>query len=159
MISLILIFGCLCRSSSWWLRIVFFMGMIEPPKKFGWPRSLLGGSRWHSFKKLRHLAPFEASSLHLSFIRPFCRAPIGKSLKVLDSCFSLPQSNSCNCNWNTDCKSFAATAYKNTRPAKLLRPRSPQMEQDVWAFWKNAPWTPLKVTEVNQIFFGALSYP
>ena len=32
------------------------------------------------------------------------------------------------------------------------------MEQDVWAFWKNAPCTPLKVTEVNQIFLGGLKH-
>ena len=57
--------------------------MIEPPKKFGWPQSLLGGSRVHSFKKLRHLAPFEAISLHLRFNRPFCRAPVGNPWKSL----------------------------------------------------------------------------
>ena len=27
-----------------------------------------------------------------------------------------------------------------------------QMEQNVWALWKNASWTPLKVTEVNHFF-------
>ena len=36
--------------------------------------------------------------------------------------------------------------------------RVAQMEQDVWAPWKNAPWTPLKVTEVNQFFLGGLKH-
>ena len=33
-----------------------------------------------------------------------------------------------------------------------------QMEQEVRAPWKNAPWTPLKVTEVNQIVLGGLKH-